>query len=135
EFKSHMAKLQKGASYPAVTDGEIKAQSLAIPPLGEQRRIIRIIDEAFNGIASAKANVQRNLQNVRDLFQSQLESVFSAAWTSCDVGELSDLATDITDGDHLPPPKSSTGVPFITISNINKETRRIDFSDTFLVPR
>jgi type I restriction enzyme S subunit len=34
----------------------------------------------------------------------------------------------------LPPPKSPTGVPFITIGNIVKETRTIDFSDTFTVP-
>jgi type I restriction enzyme S subunit len=47
---------------------------------------------------------------------------------------LSDLATDITDGDHLPPPKSPTGVPFITIGNIVKETRQIDFADTYMVP-
>ena len=46
---------------------------------------------------------------------------------------LSELATDITDGDHMPPPKCEIGVPFITIGNINKKTRKIDFSDTFMV--
>jgi restriction endonuclease S subunit len=47
---------------------------------------------------------------------------------------LAELATDITDGDHLPPPKAESGVPFITISNIHKRTSHIDFSDTFKVP-
>lgn len=47
----------------------------------------------------------------------------------------SSLATDITDGDHLPPPKSADGIPFVTIGNIDKQTRRIDFSNTFTVPR
>ena len=46
---------------------------------------------------------------------------------------LSDLATDITDGDHMPPPKAETGIPFITIGNIVKHTRTIDFTDTFKV--
>ncbi len=49
--------------------------------------------------------------------------------------QLSKCATDISDGDHAPPPKSPTGVPFITITNVDKETRRIDFSDTFKVSR
>ena len=49
--------------------------------------------------------------------------------------QLSKCATDISDGDHAPPPKSPTGVPFITISNVDKESRRIDFSDTFTVSR
>lgn len=40
----------------------------------------------------------------------------------------------ISDGDHLPPPKSSTGVPFITISNIT-EQNKISFTDTMFVPR
>jgi type I restriction enzyme S subunit len=35
----------------------------------------------------------------------------------------------------MPPPKSKTGLPFVTIGNINKETRRINFDATFLVPR
>lgn len=34
----------------------------------------------------------------------------------------------------MPPPKSVTGIPFITISNINKQNNRIDFSDTYKVP-
>jgi len=35
----------------------------------------------------------------------------------------------------MPPPKASSGVPFITIGNVAKDTRTIDFSDTFMVPR
>ena len=106
-----------------------------IPPAIEQRRIVGILDEAFEGIATAKANAEKNLQNARALFESHLQSVFAAMWGSSELVSLSELATDITDGDHLPPPKAATGVPFITIGNINKETRTIDFSDTFKVPR
>jgi type I restriction enzyme, S subunit len=64
-----------------------------------------------------------------------LESVFAAEWDADSIVKLSEIASDITDGDHLPPPKSATGVPFIAIGNIVKGTRRIDFSDTFRVPR
>src|ERR1019366_8805856 len=105
-----------------------------VPPLAEQKRIVGILDEAFEGIATAKANAGKNLQNVRALFESQLQFVFADAWRTCELVRLSDLASDITDGDHLPPPKSSTGVPFITIGNIVKETHKVDFADTFMVP-
>lgn len=40
----------------------------------------------------------------------------------------------ISDGDHLPPPKSSTGVPFITISNFTGQNK-ISFEDTMYVPK
>lgn len=103
--------------------------------LPEQRRIVGILDEAFEGIARAKANAEKNLQNARAIFESHLQFVFSEAWKRAELVPLRELATDITDGDHLPPPKAPTGVPFITIGNIVKSSRQIDFSNTFKVPR
>ena len=109
--------------------------SLPVPPLPEQQRIVGILDEAFNGIATAKANAKKNLQNARALFESHLQSVFADAWQTGKLVTLTDLATDITDGDHMPPPKAPSGVPFITIGNVAKDTRTIDFTDTFKVSR
>ena len=130
-FMGQMESLQKGASYPAVTDGEVKAQLIPVPPLPEQQRIVGILDEAFEGIATAKANAEKNLQNTHALFESHLQSVFTRR---SDEVPLSRLASEITDGDHSPPPKAPTGVPFITISDIVKRTREVDFSNTFTVP-
>ena len=48
-----------------------------LPPLPEQQRIVGILDEAFEGIATAKANAEKNLQNARALFESHLHSVFT----------------------------------------------------------
>ena len=103
-----------------------------IPPPSEQRRMVAILDDAFEAIATAKANAEKNLQNARELFQTYLAATFSQ---DGEVVQLLKCAIDISDGDHAPPPKSPTGVPFITISNVDKETRRIDFSDTFTVSR
>jgi len=47
--------------------------------------------------------------------------------------KLKEIALEISDGDHQPPPKTSSGIPFITISNIDKHTNKIDFSKTFYV--
>ena len=124
--------LGTGATFKEISSGKLKGVAIPVPPLPEQQRIVAILDEAFEGIATTKANAEKNLKNARELFAAHLESSFSQqnALTS-----LSRCATAISDGDHMPPPKSLTGVPFITISNVDKETRRIDFSDTFMVPR
>lgn len=53
-----------------------KAIEVAYPPLSEQRRIVAILDEAFECIATAKANVEKNLQNARELSESHAKSVF-----------------------------------------------------------
>lgn len=48
--------------------------------------------------------------------------------------KLNDVCSSIYDGDHNAPPKSDTGVPFVTISNIDAADGSIDFSNTAHVP-
>jgi len=52
-----------------------------------------------------------------------------AGWTLC---KLINISQEISDGDHQPPPKNKTGIPFITISNIN-EFNQVDFTKSFFV--
>ena len=47
--------------------------------------------------------------------------------------KLMDCCEFISDGDHLPPPKSTEGIPFITISNITGQNK-ISFENTMFVP-
>lgn len=53
---------------------------------------------------------------------------------SWDKVKLADCCLSISDGDHQPPPKAVSGVPFVTIANINK-SNQFDFSDTMFVPK
>lgn len=127
--------LGTGATFRELSAGVLKSVAIPAPSLPEQQRIVGILDKAFDGIATAKAGAKQSIQNARDLFECQLRAVYGGAWQAGDLVSLSALATDITDGDHMPPPKAPTGVPFITIKNIVKDTHKIDFGDTFRVPR
>lgn len=53
---------------------------------------------------------------------------------SWDKVKLVDCCISISDGDHQPPPKAGSGVPFVTIANINK-SNQFDFSNTMFVPK
>ena len=58
----------------------------------EQQRIVGILDEAFHGIATAKANAEKNVQNARALFESHLQSVFTQrgeGWVEKTVDQIS----------------------------------------------
>ena len=46
---------------------------------------------------------------------------------------IKDISASITDGDHLPPPQTSSGIPFLVISNV--VTGTLDFSKTRFVPK
>lgn len=56
---------------------KLASLSIPVPPLAEQQRIVRILDEALEHIATAKANAEKNLENARALFESHLQAVFT----------------------------------------------------------
>jgi type I restriction enzyme S subunit len=133
-FREIGAKAMTGAvGHKRIPSEFVEALQIPIPSLDEQRRIVAVLDKAFAGIATATANAQKNLTNAGALFESYLASAYDKASATCSPVPLSELATDITDGDHMPPPKSEMGVPFITIGNIDKRTRKINFDETFRV--
>jgi type I restriction enzyme S subunit len=91
--------LGTGATFKELSGGKLKEVPIPVPPLPEQRRI-GILDEAFDGIATAKANAEKNLQNARALFESHLQSVFTKRreeWVERKLGDESLL--QMIDGD------------------------------------
>jgi type I restriction enzyme S subunit len=113
-----MEKLQKGASYPAVTDAEVKSILLRFPKsLPEQQRIVAILDEAFAAIDKAKANAEQNLKNAKELFESYLRGVFE---NPKDNWEVCNLETNIKLIDYRgrTPVKTENGVRLITAKNV-----------------
>jgi type I restriction enzyme S subunit len=75
----------------------LKELEIAYPSRPEQQRIVGILDEAFEGIATAKANAEKNLHNARALFESHLNSVFTQrgeGWVEKPLGEcVQDVST------------------------------------------
>lgn len=59
----------------------IKAIEFPLPPLEEQRRIVEVLDKAFEGLARARTNAETNLANARELFASASGSEF---WNQSD---------------------------------------------------
>ena len=69
--------LGTGATFKELSGGKLKEVTVPVPPLAEQQRIVGLLDEAFEVLATAKANAEKNLQNARALFESHLQSVFT----------------------------------------------------------
>ena len=123
----------QGAVFNSISKQQIENIEMPIPSLAEQKRIVKKLDEVFLGLGEVRDKAERNLSNARELFESYLQGMFENKNNKWPITKLSELSISITDGDHMPPPKSQTGIPFITISNINKQSHKIDFSDTFNV--
>jgi type I restriction enzyme S subunit len=80
-----------GAAQPKLNQKALNSIPIPVPPLAEQRRIVAILDEAFDAIATAKANAEKNLQNARALFERHLQSVFTKRgkeWVARALGDV-----------------------------------------------
>jgi type I restriction enzyme, S subunit len=80
-----------GAAIPHLDKEAMYQLQFPFPPLAEQQQIVGLLDEAFEGIAIAKANAEKNLQNARALFESHLQSVFTKrgkGWVDTGLGDV-----------------------------------------------
>jgi type I restriction enzyme S subunit len=85
------ARMSGAVGHKRVSKEFIESYPIPVPPLSEQHRIVAILDEAFAGIATAKANAEKNLQNARDIFESHLQSVFTQrgeGWVDTALGDV-----------------------------------------------
>lgn len=84
-INKHLKDIEDVTGYATVkhiSSGQIKNIRFALPPLPEQTRIVKILDETFAAIDKAKANAEKNLQNSRELFDSYLNKVFAPSASS-----------------------------------------------------
>ncbi len=102
----------------------IRNMDIPIAPIQEQQRIVAILDEAFDGIATARANTEKNLQNARALFESHLQSVFiqrGEGWVDVRLEDVCGLQNGFAFKSGT---FKSSGEPILRISNI--QDGRID---------
>lgn len=103
----------------------VKGVSISYPPLEEQKRIVKILDEAFEKIEKAKQNAGKNLRNSREIFESYLNHEFiKNDWSTKKLIEISDFQNGYA---FKSPLFHSTGLPILRISNIQRGI--IDTSD------
>lgn len=118
---------------------------IPLPPLTEQQRIVDCIESLFAKLDEAKEKAQA----VVDSFETRKAAILHKAFTgeltakwreehgvrmdSWEVRTLDSVCSSIFDGDHMPPPKAESGIPFLVISNVN--TGHLTFENTRFVPQ
>lgn len=128
-FRREGAKRMSGAvGHKRVSMDFIETHLIPLPPLPEQKRIVAILDEAFEGIDRAIANTKKNLANAREVFETSLRSVFDrggAAWENLTLQDLLERGwiESHLDGNHGSdyPRKEefiSEGVPYVSANCI-----------------
>ena len=77
-FNEKMQKLQKGASYPAVTDGDVRNQIISFPKsLSEQKTIVEKLDVLSEQTKKLEAIYKQKLSDLEELKKSVLRKAFN----------------------------------------------------------
>ncbi|WP_339761542.1 restriction endonuclease subunit S [uncultured Hoeflea sp.] len=96
-----LGRFASGAGVPTLNRNDVHGEVIAVPSsVEEQQRIVAVLDEAFEGLARARAHAEANLQNARELFENFLSGLMASKsdeWTTYNFGDRNVL--QIIDGD------------------------------------
>lgn len=84
---------------------KLKELHVTVPPLAEQKRIVAILDQAFEGIDRAVTHAEKNVANARELFESHLNAIFTQRGEEWGVKRLSEVCENL-DSKRVPITKS-----------------------------
>jgi type I restriction enzyme S subunit len=90
-YRKYISELTDGMNINNLKSGDLKQFPIPIPPIQEQKQIVALLDQAFTAIDQAKANIEKNIVNAKELFQSKLNAIFSQkgeGWEEKTLGEL-----------------------------------------------
>lgn len=76
-FIESLSDLVKGALYPAVTDKQVKQQTISLPPIEEQRKIAERINEQIQAAETLKKSLTEKLEAVKKLPAALLRKAFA----------------------------------------------------------
>ncbi|MEA5583346.1 restriction endonuclease subunit S [Nodularia harveyana UHCC-0300] len=93
--KFDLKRFASGVGVPTLNRNSVHSELVIIPSsIIEQKRIVEILDEAFEGIDRAIANSEKNLTNARELFESYLNGIFTQkgdGWINKKLGDVCDF--------------------------------------------
>lgn len=93
----------EGAVFGSINKTEIENLQIIIPSLSEQQRIVDKLDTLFADIEKEKQIVQQNLQNVKELFESESNTLLTSNTDDWTEKSLNDVCKTISAGGDKPP--------------------------------
>ncbi len=129
--------LGTGATFRELSTKALASVNIPIPPLREQQQIVALLDEAFEAIDQAKANIEKNIQNAKELFQSKLIEIFTTNDKGWEHKRFQDIAIEFGRGKSKHRPRNDAKLfggdyPFVQTGDVrNVEKFITKFSQTY----
>jgi len=126
-----------GSVQQVINLSDLRQVLVPVPERQEQQRLVDLLDEAFEAIATAKANTEKNLQSARELFDSRLRSLVNEQAAGSDRKTLREIAIDFGRGKSKHRPRNDPKLyggpyPFIQTGDVRGSDHLItDFAQTY----
>lgn len=118
--------LGTGTTFKELSAGALKSFPIPLPPLEEQMRIVAVLDAAFEGLDRARAHVEANLQNARDLLQSAINIAFEETHRISGSVSVAKLCSMIVDCVNRTAPKTEYETEYLMIRTSNIRFGKLD---------
>jgi type I restriction enzyme, S subunit len=127
-----------GATVQGIKSQLLKKVQIAFPrSLQEQKRIVAIVDQAFEAIDVAIENTKQNLANARELFESYLNHIFTQKGDGWIEKTLQEVSTKFSRGKSKHRPRGDAKLyggkyPLIQTGDVGNSNHRItNYSQTY----
>jgi type I restriction enzyme S subunit len=127
-----------GAVFNSINKKQIESLEILLPKtIEEQTQIVTTLDKAFKQIDQAKANLEKNLNNAKELFQSKLNEVFSQRGEGWEEKTLKEVSNYFDRGKSKHRPRNDESLfggdyPFIQTGDVRNSEKYIKlFSQTY----
>lgn len=135
--RENFTKLRTGAAIPHLNKEEFENLEIPLPSLSEQHCIVKILDGVFEKMVKAKENVEKNLQNSKELFESYLQSIFVNPGKNWGKKTLKEISLEFGRGKSRHRPRNDKKLyggkyPFIQTGDIRNQDHLIkEYSQTY----
>lgn len=116
--------LMQDQNYPSLRLSDIESITIPFPSIEEQKRIVKILDEAFEKIEKAKKNAEKNLQNTRELSEAMVRQEL----TEKDFEKVPLYKVCTKQETYNPTIKPNTNFKYIDISSIDTENFSVNIN-------
>ena len=129
--------LGTGTTFKELSATALRAFPIPLPPLDEQKRIVAVLDEAFQGVSSARTNAEANLADADELFGAALDRIYRIEGANWPTATLPSVCLDFGRGKSRHRPRNDPRLydgpyPFIQTGDISRAGHLLtDFEQTY----
>ena len=90
--REEFTRSRTGSAIPHLNKEQFNSLLVPMVSINEQKRIVKVLDKAFEKIEIAKENAEKNLENVKEIFENYSEKTYKKLLTEKELENLGELA-------------------------------------------